>query len=106
MGCDVMTVVPLRANPPQHEIPPRVTAAAQQLNLSPRQAQVLYWIAEGKTNAEIAILMECSSFTVKSHLNAILQRLSIRSRVANAACAYAAFIAGADALHARRRPAH
>jgi DNA-binding CsgD family transcriptional regulator len=98
-----MAAEPLRGNPPQCEIHQRVTAAAQQLNLSPRQAQVLHWIAEGKTNAEIALLMECSAFTVKSHLNAILQHLSVRSRVAAAACAYAAFIAGADALHARRR---
>ena len=60
----------------------------ERLDLTPRQAQVLHWIAEGKTNAEIAVILDCSFFTVKNHLKEIFQRLGVHSRTAAAACAY------------------
>jgi DNA-binding CsgD family transcriptional regulator len=60
----------------------------ERLDLTPRQAEVLHWIAEGKTNAEIAVILECSFFTVKNHTKEIFQRLGVHSRVGAAACAY------------------
>lgn len=83
----------------------RVNTAAQfllqQLNLTPRQAQVLHWIAEGKTNAEIAVIMGCSFFTVKNHLKEIFQRLGVHSRTAAAACAYRAHIGYVEAMRSQ-----
>lgn len=62
------------------------------LGLTPRQAEVLHWIAEGKANGEIAIILDCSINTVKMHLKDIFQRLTVHSRTAAAACAYRAHI--------------
>jgi DNA-binding CsgD family transcriptional regulator len=63
-----------------------------QLQLTQRQAQVLHWIAEGKTNNEIATILGCSVNTVKMHLKDINQRLGVPNRTAAAACAYRAQI--------------
>ena len=68
-----------------------------ELNLTQRQAQVLHWVAEGKSNDEIATILGCSINTVKMHLKDIFQRLGIHSRSAATACAYRAHI-----RHARR----
>lgn len=63
-----------------------------ELHLTLRQAEVLHWVAEGKSNNEIATIIGCSTNTVKAHLKEIFQRLSIHSRTAAAACAYRAHI--------------
>lgn len=65
----------------------------EQFNLTPRQAEVLHWIAEGKTNHEISMIMECSFFTVKNHTKEIYARLGVNSRVAAAAFTYRAIVA-------------
>lgn len=52
------------------------------LGLTPRQAEVLHWVAEGKTNEEIACILGCSFFTVKNHLKDVFQRLGVHSRAA------------------------
>lgn len=64
----------------------------QKLGLTSRQAEVLHWIAEGKTNEEISQILECSFHTVKNHVKEIFQRLGVSSRTAAAACAYRAHI--------------
>lgn len=63
-----------------------------QLKLTQRQAEALHWIAEGKTNSEIATILGCSVNTVKMHLKDIFQRLVVHTRTAAAACAYRAHI--------------
>lgn len=66
------------------------------LKLTPRQAEVLHWIAEGKTNDEIATILGCSINTVKMHLKDIFQRLGVHTRTAAAASAYRAHICQAN----------
>jgi DNA-binding response OmpR family regulator/DNA-binding CsgD family transcriptional regulator len=51
------------------------------LGLTPRQGEVLYWIAQGKTNAEIAI----SPRTIDKHVEQLLERLYVENRFAAAA---------------------
>lgn len=63
-----------------------------QLQLTPRQAEALHWIAEGKTNGEIATILGCSINTVKMHLKELFQRLGVPNRTAATACAYRAHI--------------
>ena len=63
-----------------------------QRHLTPRQAEVVHWIAEGKTNNEIATIIGCSVNTVKMHLKEIFQRLGVHTRTAAAAAAYRAHI--------------
>lgn len=62
------------------------------LQLTARQAEVLHWTAEGKTNGEIATILGCSVNTVKLHLKDIFQRLGVHTRSAATGCAYRAHI--------------
>ncbi len=59
------------------------------LGLTAREAEVLYWIAEGKTNPEIAIILESSINTVKKHANNLFMKLGVETRTAAARAALA-----------------
>jgi transcriptional regulator EpsA len=48
--------------------------------ITPRQAEILMLIKDGKTNAEIAAMLDCSQWTVKNHIQNILRRLKTSSR--------------------------
>jgi two-component system LytT family response regulator len=55
--------------------------ALQPLGLTARQAEVLFWIAHGKTNPEIAAILANAPETVKKQVQAILDRLGVGSRL-------------------------
>ena len=65
---------------------PRFESAAplEALNLTPREAEVLLWIAQGKANADIAVILGMSDKTVKIHVSHILQKLGVENRTAAA----------------------
>ncbi|WP_428423379.1 XrtB/PEP-CTERM-associated transcriptional regulator EpsA [Methylibium sp.] len=48
--------------------------------VTPRQEAILQLIKHGKTNAEIALVLECSPWTVKNHIQAILRKLDSNTR--------------------------
>jgi DNA-binding CsgD family transcriptional regulator len=48
--------------------------------LGPRATGVLYWLAKGKTNEEIGIILGIATATVKVHLKNIYCRLNIENR--------------------------
>jgi DNA-binding CsgD family transcriptional regulator len=50
------------------------------LGLSPREAEVMHWVSEGKTNSEIAIILEVTIHTVNRHVEHILSKLGVESR--------------------------
>lgn len=54
------------------------------LSLTPRQAEVLLWVAQGKSNPEIAIILGTARRTVQKHLEFIFARLGVESRTAAA----------------------
>ena len=54
------------------------------LGLTAREAQVLYWIAHGKTNPEVAIILDAALNTVKKHVQNILLKLGVETRLAAA----------------------
>jgi len=54
------------------------------LGLTPREAEVLYWIAEGKTSPEIAIIIGAAPTTIKKHVNHILDKLAVENRLSAA----------------------
>lgn len=58
--------------------------------LTPREAEVLGWVARGKTNTEIAAVLFISPQTVRKHLENIFEKLDVRTRTAAAAYARAA----------------
>lgn len=48
--------------------------------LSVRQREILHWLHEGKTNWEIAKILNLSELNVKYHIDQIFQKLEVRSR--------------------------
>jgi DNA-binding CsgD family transcriptional regulator len=55
--------------------------------LTPRETEVLHWIAAGKSNAEIATILTIAAGTVKLHVQSILGKLGVENRTAAAAAA-------------------
>jgi len=52
------------------------------LGLTPRAAEVLLWVAQGKTNADIAIILGISESTAKKHVLEIFEKLGVETRSA------------------------
>lgn len=52
------------------------------LGLTPRVAETLLWLAQGKTNPEIAAILGNSESTVKKHVLEIFEKLSVETRTA------------------------
>lgn len=57
-------------------------ANLRQLGLTPREAEVLYWLSQGKSNADIAYICTVSLGTVKNHVYSIYEKLGVKSRAA------------------------
>jgi len=55
-------------------------ATLQALGLTPREAEVLSWVAQGKTNREIGLILGASGRTVQKHLEHVFQKLGVESR--------------------------
>ena len=56
----------------------------ESLGLSPREAEVLLWIAQGKNNEEIGIILGASRNTIKKHVVHLLDKLGVETRSAAA----------------------
>jgi DNA-binding NarL/FixJ family response regulator len=54
----------------------------QRLGLTPRAAEALLWVAQGKTNSDIATILGITESTVKKHLLEIFQKLGVETRSA------------------------
>jgi DNA-binding NarL/FixJ family response regulator len=52
----------------------------EKLGLSPREAEILLWVAQGKSNFETGIILTISAATVKKHLEHIYEKLGVESR--------------------------
>jgi DNA-binding response OmpR family regulator/DNA-binding CsgD family transcriptional regulator len=63
----------------EEHAPPGPTELIQ-LGITPRQAEVLYWIAQGKTNAEIGIILGTSPRTIHKHVEMLFERLGVENR--------------------------
>lgn len=50
--------------------------------LTPRVAEALLWVTQGKTNSEIAIILGTSESTVKKHVLDIFEKLGVETRTA------------------------
>jgi transcriptional regulator EpsA len=48
--------------------------------ITPRQEEILNLVKTGKTNSEIAVLLECSPWTIKNHIQSILRKLDTNTR--------------------------
>lgn len=58
--------------------------ALQRLGLTRREAEVLAWLARGRTNSEIGRIASLSARTVEKHVEHIFQKLGVENRTAAA----------------------
>ncbi len=63
--------------------PSRLATAA----LTPRETEVLSWVAKGKTNRDVAEILGMSPRTVNKHLEHVFEKLGVETRAAAAALA-------------------
>jgi two-component system nitrate/nitrite response regulator NarL len=69
------------AAPPDAALPDPTTPASRLLSLSPREQDILRGIARGQGNKEIARSLGIAETTVKIHVQHILRKLDVSSRV-------------------------
>jgi DNA-binding NarL/FixJ family response regulator len=50
------------------------------LGLTPRAAEALLWLAQGKTNADIATILGITESTVKKHVQEMFDKLGVETR--------------------------
>lgn len=72
----ILAIEPTRPEPSPGDLAP--------LGLTPREAEVLFWIAQGKTNPEVAVILATSINTVKTQLQRIFGKLGVETRTAAA----------------------
>lgn len=68
-----------------HETPaPASPAQLVSLGLTPRETEILFWVAQGKTSPEIAAILETAPETIKRHVKNFLPKLGVETRLAAA----------------------
>ncbi len=67
----------------EHATPSRLATAA----LTPRETEVLSWVAKGKTNRDVGEILGLSPRTVNKHLEHVFEKLGVETRAAAAALA-------------------
>ena len=50
------------------------------LGITAREAEVLLWVAQGKSNAEVGVILGMAEKTVKQHLGSIFAKLGLENR--------------------------
>jgi DNA-binding NarL/FixJ family response regulator len=95
LGADDYLVKPVKVDDLLEAIAARLERAQQQngfsvqfhspkplekLGLSPREAEILFWVAQGKTNYEVGVILAISAATVKKHLEHIYEKLGVEGR--------------------------
>ena len=63
------------------EIPLFSIATLASLGLSQRETEVLFWVAQDKSNTEISKVLSCSEGTVRKHLENIYKKLDVQTRL-------------------------
>ncbi len=75
---EALSVLPLAAAPTSARA---VEAAKAWASLSARELQVAQAVAEGRSNKEVADLLNISERTVKAHLGSVFEKLGLRDRL-------------------------
>ncbi|GHS98880.1 hypothetical protein AGMMS50276_21500 [Synergistales bacterium] len=57
-------------------------------SLTLREKEILYWLSQGLSNAEIASHMVLAEKTVKNHVSHVLKKLGLRDRTQAAVMAW------------------
>ena len=66
----------------QREFKPNFSSARPllKLRLTPRAAETLLWLSQGKTNSDIATILGITESTVKKHVQEIFEKLGVETR--------------------------
>jgi len=64
-----------------------VKAALGSPELTPREAEVLFWISQGKSNHDIGIILGAKTGTICKHVGHILSKLKVENRTSAAVAA-------------------
>jgi DNA-binding CsgD family transcriptional regulator len=62
----------------------RSVEAFASLNLTRREAEVLFWISQGKSNHEIGVIVGAKTGTVCKHVEHIFSKLNVENRTSAA----------------------
>ncbi|MBP6902642.1 MAG: response regulator [Burkholderiaceae bacterium] len=68
----------------EHDDAAVIEAMVQAFRVTAREAEVLYWVAKGKTNRDIGDILGASPRTITKHMEHILQKLGVETRTAAA----------------------
>jgi DNA-binding NarL/FixJ family response regulator len=97
LGADDYLTKPVANNDLVHAIEARLSRSARQakrefkpdfstaeplvkLGLTPRAAEALLWLSQGKTNSDIATILGITESTVKKHVQEIFEKLGVETR--------------------------
>ena len=61
-------------------VPP--AEALEQVGLTPREAEIMHWVIQGKRDCEIAEFLSASTRTIENHLRSVFQKLKVETRTA------------------------
>ena len=65
----------------------RTVKAFASLKLTPREAEVLFWISQGKSNHDIGVILGAKTGTICKHVEHIFGKLNVENRTAAAVVA-------------------
>ncbi|HVR54329.1 MAG TPA: helix-turn-helix transcriptional regulator, partial [Pseudorhodoferax sp.] len=71
----------------QHASAPEAAVLATVFGLTAREAEVLHWVACGKTNRDVGAILQMSPRTVDKHLQHVFAKLGVETRTAAASLA-------------------
>jgi DNA-binding CsgD family transcriptional regulator len=77
-----------------HSVPEydqRSVKAFASLKLTPREAEVLFWISRGKSNHDIGVILGAKTATIRKHVEHIFAKLNVENRTAAAVTALETF---------------
>jgi DNA-binding CsgD family transcriptional regulator len=77
---DALTRTQLKCCYTLAQIPDVIAGAAMQDPLSDRERECLFWVSEGKTTDEVAVILGVSSNTVNSYITHAIQKFSASNR--------------------------
>lgn len=65
---------------PEQVAAPAVLSTLLKSGLSEREIEILEWVRSGKTNIEIGMILQISSYTVKNHLQRVFRKINVSNR--------------------------
>jgi DNA-binding CsgD family transcriptional regulator len=68
--------------------------ALASLALTPREAEVLFWISQGKSNHDIGVILGAKTATICKHVEHIFGKLNVENRTAAAVVALETYRSG------------